>query len=113
MSKNSRQEITASNIFDVIPNNINEEVFDILLQNDRITIERIISKGQSSPKSGWYDQNENEWVIILKGAATISLEESDDISLSAGSHLHIPAHTKHQVKWTDPDIETIWLAVFY
>ena len=101
------------NIFDSIPDNIDEEVFDLLLQNNQIKIERIISKGQSSPKSGWYNQDKNEWVIVLKGEALISFENDEDISLKPGSHLHIPAHTKHKVKWTAPDTETIWLAVFY
>ena len=101
------------NIFDSIPDNLDEEVFDLLLQNDQIKIERIISKGQLSPKSGWYDQDKNEWVIVLKGEAVISFENNKDIRLKAGSHLHIPAHRKHKVKWTDPEIETIWLAVFY
>lgn len=101
------------NIFDSIPDNLDEEVFDLLLQNNQIKIERIISKGQSSPKSGWYDQDKNEWVIVLKGEAIISFENGEDANLKAGSYLHIPAHIKHKVKWTDPDAETIWLAVFY
>jgi len=30
-----------------------------------------------------------------------------------GSYVHIPAHCKHRVEWTDPDVETIWLAMYY
>ncbi len=101
------------NIFDSIPDNLDNEVFDQLLQNEQIKIERIISKGHSSPKSGWYNQDKNEWIIILKGDAIISFENNEDIILKVGNHLHIPAHTKHKVKWTTPDTETIWLAVFY
>lgn len=101
------------NIFDSIPDNLDEEVFDLLLQNNQIKIERIISKGQSSPKSGWYNQDKNEWVIVLKGEALISFENEKDVNLKTGNYLHIPAHIKHKVKWTDPETETIWLAVFY
>ena len=101
------------NIFDSIPENLDEEVFDLLLKNENIKIERIISKGHTSPKSGWYNQNKNEWVIVLKGEALISFEDGKDIKLKVGSHLHISAHTKHKVKWTAPETETIWLAVFY
>ncbi len=101
------------NIFDSIPDNLDEEVFNLLLQNNQIKIERIISKGQSSPKSGWYNQDKNEWVIILKGEALISFEKDEGVSLKMGNYLHIPAHTKHKVKWTAPETETIWLAVFY
>ncbi len=101
------------NIFDSIPDNLDEEVFDLLLQNNQIKIERIISKGQSSPKSGWYNQDKNEWVIVLKGEAVISFENNKEVNLKVGSYLDIPAHIKHKVKWTDPETETIWLAVFY
>lgn len=101
------------NIFDSIPDNLDEEVFDLLFQNDQVKIERIISKGHSSPALGWYDQSQNEWMIVLKGEAVIAFEGDKDIYLTSGSYLHIPAHAKHQVKWTQPDVETVWLAVFY
>ncbi len=101
------------NIFDSIPDNLDEEVFDLLLQNNQLKIERIISKGQSSPKSGWYNQDKNEWVIVLKGEAAISFEHDKDVNLKVGSYLDIPAYTKHKVIWTDPETETIWLAITY
>ncbi len=101
------------NIFDSIPDNLDEEVFDFLLQNNHFKIERIISKDQSSPKFGWYNQDKNEWVIVLKGEALISFENDEEVNLKVGSYLDIPAHTKHKVKWTDPETETIWLAITY
>ncbi len=101
------------NIFDSIPDNLDVEVFDLLLQSNQLKIERIISKGQSSPKSGWYNQDKNEWVIVLKGEALISFENDEEVNLKVGSYLDIPAHTKHKVKWTDQETETIWLAIAY
>ena len=103
----------ADNIFKLISNNLDKEVFECLLQNENIKIERIISKGHTSPESGWYDQEQDEWVIVLKGAAVICFEGGEEINFKAGSHINIPAHTKHKVKWTDPKVETIWLAVHY
>ncbi len=88
-------------------------MFDQLVQNSNVKIERIISKGHTSPKTGWYNQDKDEWVIVLKGEALISFENDDDVRLKTGDHLHIPAYTKHKVKWTDPDIETILIAVFF
>ncbi|MCK4834823.1 MAG: cupin domain-containing protein, partial [Gammaproteobacteria bacterium] len=76
-------------------------------------IERIISKGHSSPESGWYDQDKNEWVIVLKGSAVLLFSDDTSVDLKAGDFIDIKAHTKHRVKWTDPDIETVWLAVHY
>ena len=101
------------NIFESIPENLNEEIFEELVQGKNIKIERIITKGHTSPESGWYDQERDEWVIVLKGAAVISFEAGEDVSLGEGNYLNIPAHTKHKVSWTNPEIETVWLAIHY
>ena len=101
------------NIFESIPEQLDDEVFDSLIQQANVKIERIVSKGHSSPKSGWYEQDHNEWVIVLKGAATIMLEDKELVQLTVGSHLNIPAYTRHKVSWTTPDTETVWIAVRY
>lgn len=101
------------NIFDAIPENIESEIFERIVDNENIRIERIISKGHSSPESGWYDQDRNEWVMVLKGEARLSFADESSVYLKAGDFLDIPAHKKHRVDWTDPDTETIWLAIHY
>lgn len=101
------------NIFDCIPENLDEEIFQQLVDGDSVRIERIISRGHSSPESGWYDQDRNEWVLVLKGEAVLLLEDEQTVNLKAGDYINIPAHKKHRVEWTDPDSETIWLAVHY
>jgi len=103
----------ANNIFASIPQRLDQELVEILVENKDVCIERIVSKGHTSPASGWYDQPKNEWVIVLKGEAIISFEDGSEIRLSAGSYIEIAAHKKHRVSWTDPDVETIWLAVHY
>ncbi|MCH6565210.1 MAG: cupin domain-containing protein [Proteobacteria bacterium] len=105
--------IDIGNLFESLPEDISKEVFSEIIQGENIRIERIISKGHSSPEAGWYDQDDNEWVIVLKGEAKLSFENNDDVHLVSGSHLNIPAHTKHKVTWTKPNTETIWLAVHY
>ncbi len=105
--------IDIGNLFESLPEDISKEVFSEIIQGENIRIERIISKGHSSPEAGWYDQDDNEWVIVLKGEAKLSFENDDDVHLVSGSHLNIPAHTKHKVTWTKPNTETIWLAVHY
>lgn len=99
------------NIFQSLPDNLENEVFESLVQNDNLRIERIISNGHRSPESGWYDQADNEWVILLKGEAMLSFEQGDDAHLKPGDYLNIPAHCKHKVSWSKT--ETIWLAVHY
>ena len=101
------------NIFASILPVVEHEVLDELLNNASIRIERILSRGHSSGENDWYDQDENEWVIVLRGAGTIVFDDAREIHLKAGDYLNIPAHTKHRVSWTEPDVLTVWLAVFY
>jgi cupin 2 domain-containing protein len=100
----------SQNIFARIPQNLETEVFELLAGNNAVTIERIVSKGQ---KSSWYDQERNEWVMILRGKAVLSFEDQTSVQLNEGDYINIPSHKKHRVSWTDPDNETIWLAVHY
>lgn len=102
-----------SNLFTNLPNELSNEVFTDLVTSHSVRIERIVSSGQSSPESGWYDQDENEWVLVLEGFGTIAFEDGSEKTLCKGDYLTIPAHQKHKVSKTDPDNLTIWLAVFY
>ncbi|KAB7884206.1 MAG: cupin [Arcobacter sp.] len=100
------------NVFENIIIDKNKEQFFDLLKNDKIKIEKIVSNGQSSPINFWYEQEKNEFVLILKGNAIIEYEHSD-IELKEGDYINIKAFTKHRVKYTNKDEPTIWLAVFY
>jgi cupin 2 domain-containing protein len=103
-----------NNILSDIPERIPEEIFGEIISSENIRIERIISKGQSSPEDFWYDQEENEWLILVKGKAKLKFsDENELVELTAGDYISITSHKKHRVEWTDPENETIWLAVFY
>ena len=102
-----------NNIFEAIPLDLKDEVFEDIVSSQNIRIERIVSKGQASPAVGWYDQDEHEWVLVLKGGAILEFDNGDVCRLTAGDYLNIPAHSKHKVSWTDPDDVTVWLAIFY
>jgi len=101
------------NLFEKIPDANGGELFSELVRGDNVRIERIVSKGHASPEFGWYDQQEHEWVVVLKGEAKVSFENGREIHLATGDYINIPAREKHKVDWTTPDTETIWLAVFY
>lgn len=102
------------NIFSGMPEQVSEEIFKTIIKTNHIRIERIISSGQSTNKDKWYDQDKNEWVLVLKGSAGLIFEGSnEEIILKPGDYVDIPAHQKHRVEWTDPEGETIWLAVHY
>jgi len=102
-----------SNIFEHIPKDLQEEIFEDIVKTDKLQIQRIISKGDSTLDSKWYNQTDNEWVIILQGEAILSFKESKDIKLKTGDYINIQAHIVHKVLWTTPDTETIWLAIHY
>ena len=101
------------NIFESIPGVLHSEVFEVLAEGGDVKVERIVSRGHASPDRGWYDQDKNEWVMVLRGKAVIAFPDKQSITLGEGDYLNIIAHEKHRVDWTDPHIETIWLAVHY
>ncbi len=101
-----------NNIFANVPELIPIELFETIIQTKNIKIERIISKGQQSEQNFWYDQEQAEWVLVLKGEARIQFEDRF-VSLQAGDYINIEPHQKHRVDWTTPGEETIWLAIFY
>ena len=75
-------------------------------------IERIVSQGHASPPGFWYDQDQHEWVIVLRGRARVRFEDGL-LEMAAGDCINIPAHRKHRVEWTTPEEPTVWLAVHY
>jgi len=102
------------NLFDDFPEEFDDESMEELVGADNVRIERIVSQGHSSPEGFWYDQEEDEWVTLLTGAAGLVFEdEEEEVVLRPGDHVKIPAHKKHRVAWTSQDEETVWLAVFY
>ena len=102
-----------SNIFELIPPTLKDELFEEIISKNGVKIERIVSFGHVTPEFEWYDQRSNEWVILLQGEAIISFLNEDDVRLVAGDYINIPAHKKHRVSWTKPNEESIWLAVHY
>jgi cupin 2 domain-containing protein len=106
--------ITKKDFFAYIPDHLKEELIETILQTSNFRIERIVSHGQSSKEGFWYDQADNELVILLKGSATLRFEnQSGLIEMKPGDYLHIEKHARHRVEWTNPEQETIWLAVHY
>lgn len=102
------------NLFSAIPAALPEELVNELVNHQHVRIERIVSKGHASPDGFWYDQSENEWVVLLQGSAVLRLEDGEEpIELKPGMYINLSAHVKHRVEWTEPDVDTIWLAIFY
>jgi cupin 2 domain-containing protein len=106
--------MTAANLFAQIPKDLPNEATDEFVASPNVRIERIVSRGNTSPEGFWYDQDWYEWVTVLTGSAGVLFEgETEPRTLRAGDHLVIPSHRRHRVAWTDPERDTIWLAVHY
>ena len=105
---------TVQHLYKYSKDYLKEESFDQLLEGKKFRMERIVSGGQVTPQGQWYDQDEDEWVLLLKGEARILFKTTNNEKvLGPGDYLHIPAHCLHRVEHTSLNEETVWLAVHY
>ena len=95
-----------------IPADLPEELVTPLVLGRGVRVERIVSRGHCSPPGFWYDQVEDELVLLVAGEARVQIEGEAERTLRPGHWLDIPAHVRHRVTFTAPDTDTIWLAVF-
>lgn len=102
----------SGNIFDLTDPLPSEEVFTELVSAKGVKIERIISNGQTTPTGEWYDQDLDEWVVLIQGEAELEYENGDRKRLTGGDYLLIPSHARHRVVFTSTDPPCVWIAVF-
>lgn len=102
------------NVLTDVPRALPAELVEELVRAPGVRLERIVSHGQHTPDGEWYDQEWDEWVVVLTGRATLRIEgEHDVVALAPGDSLLLPAHVRHRVEWTDPAADTVWLALHY
>lgn len=87
------------------------ETVTTLIRNPAFTLEHIVSCGAASPDGFWYDQDRDEWALLLRGEAGLRFESGEFVTLTAGDPLLIPAHRRHRVERTSPD--AVWLALHF
>jgi cupin 2 domain-containing protein len=109
----SIEEDALANLFEDLPVQSRDEEFLELLSRKGIRIERIVSMGQSTLEDAPYNQDHDEWILLLKGAAGLWIDGQGEYNLRPGDHLLIPARCLHRVTWTAPGELTIWLAVHF
>lgn len=99
------------NIFDNLDFSTDAEVVSDIFQDAAagFRVERILSSGQTSEI---YEQDEDEFVLLLEGEARLLIwdEVEREVLLKKGDSLWIPAHQRHQVSYTSESC--IWLCVF-
>lgn len=102
------------NLFSTLSVAGQQEHFETLLQRPGCRIERIVSHGQASPPGFWYDQDWDEWILLLAGSAGLQFDtDAPLLELAPGDYLHIPAGTRHRVAYTAEDAASIWLAIHF
>ena len=107
-----KNELAHGNLLAGLPSRLAEEQVERLVGSPDFRIERIVSTGQASPPGFWYDQPDDEFVVLLAGAARLRFEEGDRLlDLTPGTWVEIPAHVRHRVEWTQADPPTVWLAI--
>jgi cupin 2 domain-containing protein len=104
--------ISPSNLYTDLPTLLPEELIEKMVDSKEVRIERIVSTGHTSPPGFWYDSAESEWVVVLRGEATLAFEDETRI-LKPGDYVLIPPHRKHRVNSTSTKEPTVWLAVFF
>jgi cupin 2 domain-containing protein len=103
----------SGNVLSELPEAIDAEVSQLLLERRRARFERIVSRGQSSPEGFWYDQSQHEFVLVVAGRALLEFDSGETKQLEAGDWIQIDAHARHRVAWTDPNVATVWLVAFF
>jgi cupin 2 domain-containing protein len=105
--------VKAGNLLSGLPSQpIGGEMTETLCERPGLRIERIVSTGQATPAGEWYDQDSDEWVLVVKGHARLRLEgEAQDRELGEGDFVFIPARCRHRVAWTQREPPTVWLAI--
>lgn len=82
----------------------------VLRGSGAFRVERILSHGQTTPDGEWYDQEEDEWVLVLEGSALLGYPDGSELRLEKGDQCFLPKHVKHRVAYTSSPC--VWLAVF-
>lgn len=96
------------------PEHLSEELVEVLCATEGVRIERIITRGQVSPEGFWYDQDQDEFVLLVQGSAELKLEGQENaVHLNTGDYLLLRAHQRHRVVWVDEQQDVIWLAVHF
>lgn len=102
---------SVANLLEKLPAAKRAEAFTELLARPGVRVERIVSRGQATREDAPMVQEQDEWVLLLAGAAGMRIEDSAEFELGPGDHLLIAAGQKHWVTWTAKDRATVWLAV--
>jgi cupin 2 domain-containing protein len=101
------------NIYENIPGWFPDEKTDVLYENPDCRIERVLSYGQATPEGKWYDQEEQEWIVLLEGTAKLLMFPDEEIFMRKGDTFFIEARRRHRVVFTSENPACVWLCIFF
>jgi cupin 2 domain-containing protein len=87
------------------------ETLHPLLQNPALRLEQLVSRGQASAQGFWYDQPTDEWVMLVRGTATLDFGDDGMLEIKSGDSLTIPARQRHRVEMVSDD--AVWVALHF
>lgn len=82
------------------------ERFEALLSHKGLVVERIVSSSKIASQE--YVQEQDEWVVLLQGEATLDVD-GQTVQLRSGDYLFLPSRTPHTVQRVSDG--ALWLAV--
>ncbi len=93
-----------------------DEWFDTLVEEGGLPengfrLERIFSFGHPTPRDVWYDQPWHEWVMVIRGEATLEYGDGHCETMGEGDYTLIPPGCRHRVDRVSDDC--VWLALHY
>jgi cupin 2 domain-containing protein len=103
-----------ANLFENIPDDLPDELIQTLHERGSVRIERIVSRGHASPEGFWYDQDQDEFVVLLSGAAVLEMKDGEElceVEMRPGDYVLIPARRRHRVVSTELGADSVWLAI--
>lgn len=99
------------NLFTGIPAVFPQEIFETLLEQPGVRLERILSRGQVTPPGQWYDQDGDEWVLLLQGQARLAFSDGSQLTMEPGDWVYIERHRRHRVEYTSAEPAAVWLGL--
>ena len=96
-----------------VPFVTDQEYFETLCSDQNLRVERIVSKGQVTPPDVWYDQDDNEWVMLIQGKASMEFEQGEMLHLGPGDYIFLLEVLNHRVIYTSKTPPCIWLAIHF
>jgi len=103
--------IVPENIYNSPGKSDAQEIIEVIADMDDARIERITTLKPYTGPGEWYDQQKDEWVILLSGNAEIEIKGQGTIELFSGDYIFLPAHCHHRVTRTSTDPPSVWLAI--